>query len=106
MSVENAYRLLYGAALAWLTALAGIMLFRSVRSAGVTGRLLCVNMIGTLVNGVILILAELLRESWLMDVALIYTMISFVSVLILVRVAAQAEDRDTETAGEGGKTDE
>ena len=33
-----------------------------------------------------MILSRFLQENWLVDVALIYTMISFVSILILARV--------------------
>ena len=52
----------------------------------ITDRLLSINMIGTQVIGVILILSALLSELWLVDVALLYTMISFVSLLILASV--------------------
>ena len=62
------------------------MLFRSVKGPGVTDRLLSINMIGTLVIAAILLLTLLLGEAWLLDVALIYTLISLISVLILARV--------------------
>ena len=91
MSVSTAYTILYSAALAFLALLLAVMLLRSTRGPGVTDRLLSINMIGTLVNVAILVMSALLRESWLIDVALIYTMISFVSVLILARVAIPAK---------------
>lgn len=86
MSLDEAYRTLYSAALLILAVLMAVMLIRSARGPGVTDRLLSINMIGTLVNCAILILSALLGEAWLIDVALIYTMINFVSILILARV--------------------
>ena len=86
MDVESAYRILYCIALIILAVSLGVLLARSIRGPGVTDRLLCINMIGTLVIAAIVILSKLLGETWLLDVALIYTMISMVSVLILARV--------------------
>lgn len=86
MDITQAYELLYTFALIGVALLLCVMLFRSVKSPGVTDRLLSINMIGTLVIAGLLILSRLLREAWLLDVALIYTMISLVSVLILARV--------------------
>ena len=91
MSVSEAYTILYSAALVFLALLLAVMLLRSTRGPGAADRLLSINMIGTLVNAAILILSALLHESWLVDVALIYTMISFVSVLILARVFIPAK---------------
>ena len=86
MTIEEAYRALYSVALIVITILLLVMLIRSVRGPQITDRLLSINMIGTLVIAGIVILSKMLRESWLLDVALIYTMISLVSVLILARV--------------------
>ncbi len=86
MTLEEAYGALYSGALIVIAALLCVMLFRSVKGPGVTDRLLSINMIGTLVIAGIVILSRLLHEAWLLDVALIYTMISLVSVLILARV--------------------
>ena len=86
MSVEEAYRVLYSLSLMIIAVLLGVMLIRAVRGPGVTDRLLSISMIGTLVIAAILVLSRQLEESWLLDVALIYTMISPISVLILARV--------------------
>ncbi len=93
MSVAEAYTILYSAALFVITVLLGVMLIRTIRASEITDRLLAINMIGTLVNAEILIMSALLKESWLIDVAMIYTMISFVSVLILARVSVPADPR-------------
>ena len=86
MDIQDAYRILTSGALLVIAALLAVMLARSVRGPGVTDRLLSINMIGTLVIAAIVLLSRLLGESWLLDVALIYTMISLLSVLILARV--------------------
>ena len=83
MNIETAYHILYLAALIWLAVLIGAMLIRSIIGPGTTDRILSVNMIGTLVVACIAILSRLLQEEYLIDVALLYTMISFTAVLIL-----------------------
>ena len=75
------------------------LLARAICVSGVTNRLIATNMIGTMVNAAILILSAMLKENWLIDVALIYTMISFVSVLILTRVIIPARDQTRPASG-------
>lgn len=86
MTVEHAYEILYSWTLVILALLMAVMLVRSARGPGVPDRLLSINMIGTLVIAFILVLSALLDELWLVDVALLYTMISLIAVLILARV--------------------
>lgn len=86
MTIEQAYQTLYTAALLAIAVLLAVMLVRCAREPGITDRVLSINMIGTLVTAGIVILSQLLQEGFLVDVALIYTMISFVSILILTRV--------------------
>lgn len=86
MTVGEAYNILYMGALVVLVILIGVMLVRSIIGPGVTDRILSNNMIGTMVIACIAIFAAYLRESFLLDVALIYTMISFVTVLVLASV--------------------
>ena len=86
MTIDQAYQTLYTSALLVIAVLLAVMLVRCAMSPGITDRVLTINMIGTLVIAGIVILSRLLRENWLIDVALIYTMISFISILILARV--------------------
>lgn len=60
-------------------------LVRAVRGPRVADRIMGVNMIGTMSTACIAILSVLLRQSWLLDVALIYCMISFLAVVVLVK---------------------
>ena len=93
MTLENAYRLLNSGALIVLSILIAVMLIRSIIGPGVTDRILCINMIGTMVICCILILSVLLDENYLTDVALIYAMISYIAVLILATVYIPANPK-------------
>ena len=83
MSIDNAYQILFSGALIWFSFLILAMLIRAIIGPEITDRLLSINMIGTMVICCIAILSRMLGESFLVDVALIYAMISFISVLIL-----------------------
>ena len=83
MGVEEAYRILFSGALIVIGILIGLMLLRSVIGPRITDRILSINMIGTMVISCISILAVLLDENYLTDVAMIYAMISFITVLIM-----------------------
>ena len=86
MTIDQAYTLMYSVTLIALAVLIGIMLVRSIRGPQLTDRLLAVNMICSMVISAILILCVLLQEQYLADVALIYALISFVSVILFASV--------------------
>jgi multicomponent Na+:H+ antiporter subunit F len=74
--------------IAALLVLAGGIFFallRAIRGPRVADRIMGVNMIGTMTTACIAILSVLLDQRWLLDVALIYCMISFLAVVVLVR---------------------
>ena len=100
MTVGEAYTCLYTGALVILSVLIGVMLIRSIRGPGVTDRILSINMIGTMVISCIAVLYAYLGESYLLDVALIYTMISLVTVLVLASVYIPAKPKRKEFAHE------
>ena len=61
-------------------------LIRAIRGPRIADRLMSVNMMGTLVMVMIAILALLLHEGYLVDVCLVYAMISFLAVVVLTKV--------------------
>lgn len=63
-----------------------LCLVRCVMGPRVTDRIVCVNMIGTLVVFMIAILAIKLEEGYLADICIIYAMISFLAVVVLCKV--------------------
>jgi multicomponent Na+:H+ antiporter subunit F len=74
------------AVLIWFALLITVGLIRAIIGPRITDRVLSINMISTMVISCIAILSVQLAESYLVDVALIYAMISFISVLILISV--------------------
>lgn len=103
MSLENAYTLLYSGALIYLAVLMAVMLVRSIRGPRITDRILAVNMISTMVVTSIVILSRFLNESYLLDVGLIYVMISFVTILIMCAVYIRRARPGREDAPEEGE---
>lgn len=49
-------------------------------------RIMGVNMVGSLSTTMLAILAVMLRENWLLDVCLVYCLISFLTVVILAKI--------------------
>ena len=56
---------------------------RSVIGPTVADRIICINMIGTKIIIFICMVAGFLREDFLVDVALVYALINFVSIVVL-----------------------
>ena len=63
-----------------------LCLIRAVAGPRIADRLVAVNMITTMVTVMIAILAVLKQESYLVDICLIYAMISFLAVVVLSRI--------------------
>ena len=61
-------------------------LFRSIFGPRFTDRIVGINMIGTQTILIICILAYLIGEQYLVDIALIYAMISFLAVVVMVNI--------------------
>ena len=81
----NRYDLLLTGALLALAVGIFFALLRAIRGPRVADRIIGVNMIGTMSTACIAILAVRLHQSWLLDVSLIYCMISSLAVVVLVK---------------------
>lgn len=64
-----------------------VCLIRAIKGPRVADRVVALNMIGTLVVMMICILAYLLEEAFLIDVAILYALLNMLVVVILTRVA-------------------
>ncbi len=84
--IRQAYQLLLIAAMILLGILIIISIIRSVLGPGISDRIIAVNMIGTIIIMLIAILSLYLGESYLVDVCLIYALISFLGVVVLCKV--------------------
>ena len=61
-------------------------LIRAIAGPRRSDRILGINMIGSLSTAAIAVLAVRLEEGWLLDVCLIYCMISFLAVVVLAKI--------------------
>lgn len=84
--ISDAYHVLYMGVLVCLSVLTLLCLFRAIRGPRIADRIVSINMISTLVIAMICILAMMLGEGYLADVALIYALIGFLAVVVLCKV--------------------
>lgn len=102
---------LFAVILIYLAVLLFLCLLRAVKGPTIADRLMAVNMMGTMVMVIISILALYLKESYLVDICLIYAMISFLAVVVLTKVytGVYLEKKDQERKSQEkftGKEDE
>ena len=84
--MNNLYEILYTAALVVIGLLVIACLVRAIRGPRIADRVIAANMIGTLVVITICILSFVMNEGYLIDIAMIYTMLSFLAVVLLTKV--------------------
>jgi len=63
-----------------------IVFYRAVKGPRFTDRIVAINMIGTMTTAIICILSAYLNQASLVDVSLVYTLLSFLAVVIVCRV--------------------
>lgn len=102
MNADNAYRLMYTAALVTLSALTLLCLVRAILGPRIADRVVAINMICTQTLCMLCILAAMLGEGYLADVALIYALLGFLAVVVLCKVFVGVA-RAKREAKEGGK---
>ena len=86
MELVNRFEWLFYAILSIQAILLLLCLIRAVIGPRIADRLVAVNMITTMVTVIITILAVLKGEGYLVDICLIYAMISFLAVVVLSRI--------------------
>lgn len=84
--IDEAYRYLFIAVLIILAILLFFCLLRAVIGPRTSDRIVAINMMGTMVMVMIGVLALMLKEGYLVDICLIYAMISFLAVIVLTKV--------------------
>ncbi|MDE5865495.1 MAG: sodium:proton antiporter [Lachnospiraceae bacterium] len=84
--LEQAYHILFVAAMVFLAVMIILCLIRAIRGPKVADRIVATNMMGTMVMVIIAILAIMLDEGYLADICIIYAMISFLAVIVLTKV--------------------
>lgn len=69
-----------------LTIMVFLCLYHAIKGPKVPDRIIAINMMGTLVIVIIAILAVLKGQGYIIDICIIYAMISFLSVIVLTKV--------------------
>lgn len=80
------YQYFFTGILIVLAILVVLCLARAIIGPRIADRVVSVNMMGTLVIVIIAILALMLGEGYLVDICLIYAMISFLGVIVITKV--------------------
>ncbi|MGN1155950.1 MAG: monovalent cation/H+ antiporter complex subunit F [Agathobacter sp.] len=84
-------------------------LIRAIIGPRIADRLVAVNMITTMVMAIVSILAIVMNEGYLVDICLIYAMISFLAVVVLTKVYTgvylEQKEKQKENLQKGDVTD-
>lgn len=85
-----------------------VCLIRAIIGPRIADRLVAVNMTGTMVMVIIATLAVVLNEGYLVDICLIYALISFLAVVVLTKVymGVYLEAKSKKEEKEGEQSDE
>lgn len=84
--IEQCYSYLFWGALVVLAVGILAALVYIIRARLTVDRIIGINLTGTLVAIIIAILAYLLGEDYLVDVAIVYVVLSFIAVMLLCRI--------------------
>lgn len=85
-NLQIAYKGFYWLVLFVLAIMLFACLIRAVKGPRIADRIVAVNMMGTMVMVIIAVMALLLNEGYLVDICLIYAMVSFLAVIVLAKV--------------------
>lgn len=94
MSVDQFFYYFFYTVLSVLALITFAFLVRSMMGPTFFDRILAVNNISTLVTIMICILAVVQQEHYLMDVAMIYSMLGFVTVIIVCKTYLRSHDKE------------
>ena len=86
MALVQQYAWIFYVILIILAIMLMVCLVRAVIGPRIADRLVSVNMMGTMIMCIIVILGVVMGEGYLADIALIYAMISFLAVVVLTKV--------------------
>ena len=100
-SPAGAWSVLLDAGMIAVAVLLLVCLLRAIIGPTTADRVIAVNMTGTMVVILICILTLRLGEGWLTDVAMIYTLLSFLAVVALTRMFIGAWRERRARAGTG-----
>ena len=107
--MSAAYETLFTVTLSILGVLLFPCLLRAIRGPRIADRVVGINMIGTIIIMMIAVLSLMLEEGYLVDIAIIYAMLSFLAVVVLTRIYTgvfrEAKDHENKKKGEVSDAD-
>ena len=105
MALVEQYDWIFHIILIILAIMLMLCLIRAVIGPRIADRLVAVNMMGTMIMCIIVILGVIMNEGYLADIALIYAMISFLAVVVLTKVytGVYLEQREKKNKKKGEK---
>lgn len=108
MELVQRYEWIFHIVLIILALMLIFCLIRAIIGPRIADRLIAVNMMGTMVMVIISILALIMHEGYLLDICLIYAMISFLAVVVLTKVytGVYLEAKDKKKKQEGADVNE
>ena len=86
MELVQQYEWIFHIILIILAVMLVACLIRAIIGPRIADRLVAVNMLTTMVMSIVSILAIIMEEGYLVDICLIYAMISFLAVVVLTKV--------------------
>ncbi len=84
--MQAAYEILFKGALIVIGLLMPFCLYRSIRGPEIADRLVAINMMTTLCTIAICILTVMLAEGFLADVAILFSLLGFLAVVLLTKI--------------------
>lgn len=100
MTIELAYEILITSALIILAICIMAAIIKSIIGPRLTDRIVSVNMVGTSVVSCIVLLTLYLDHSYILDMSLIYVIISFIAVVVLTNVFVNKYEENKEKDGD------
>ena len=84
--LSQAYQIFFTVVLCILACMIILCLIRAIIGPRTADRIVATNMMGTIVMVIIAILAVQMQEGYLVDICIIYALISFLAVIVLAKV--------------------
>ncbi len=86
VALETAFEIVMTVFPVILALMVFLCLIRAIKGPRIADRIVAINMMGTLTMVIIAILAVKMNEGYLVDICIIYAMISFLAVTLLTKV--------------------
>jgi multicomponent Na+:H+ antiporter subunit F len=84
--LQDVYGILYSGILVVLSVLIIACFIRAIKGPTIADRIVAINMIGTQIIIMVGVVALMLDASYLVDVSMLYAMISFLAVVVLCKI--------------------